>query len=107
MQFRVQVVTRTEQGEESIREVACVERQELTPASLGLAIADSKAILQGLQEVVVEWQMRTYLDAQRYCPCRALAGAYHSGVALSRNQMGVLGFLWHQCQAVARCAALR
>ena len=37
MQFRVQVVTRTEQGEESIREVACVERQELTPASLGLA----------------------------------------------------------------------
>ena len=47
MQFRVQVVTRTEHGEESVREVACVERQELTPASLGLAIADGKAILQG------------------------------------------------------------
>ncbi|HEX5940622.1 MAG TPA: hypothetical protein VFY66_00030 [Anaerolineales bacterium] len=61
MQFRVQVVTRTEQGEESIREVACVERQDLTPASLGLAIADRKAILQGLQKAVVEWQMRTAL----------------------------------------------
>jgi hypothetical protein len=46
MQFRAQVVTRTEPGEESIREVACVERQGLTPARLGLA---SRA----WQEVVV------------------------------------------------------
>jgi hypothetical protein len=50
MTFKVQVVTRTESGEEVVRDVACVERHELTPASLGLAIADSKAILQGLQE---------------------------------------------------------
>src|SRR5262249_19824496 len=55
MTFKVQVVTLTESGEEVVRNVACVERQDLIPASLGLAIADSKAILQGLQEVVVEW----------------------------------------------------
>jgi hypothetical protein len=82
MQFRVQVVTQTEHGEEVVREVACVERQELTPASLGLAIADSKAILQGLQEVVVEWQMRTYLDTQRQCPhcgtLRQSKGVHHT-----------------------------
>ena len=36
MTFKVQVVTVTESGEEVVREVACVERQELTPASLGL-----------------------------------------------------------------------
>jgi hypothetical protein len=48
MKWTVQVVTQTENGEESVRTVACVERQELTPASLGLAIADSKAILQGV-----------------------------------------------------------
>jgi hypothetical protein len=77
----VQVVTRTEHGEESRHAVACVERQELTPASLGLAIADSQAILQGLQEVVVEWQLQESLATPRHCPqCgapRQRKGAYH------------------------------
>src|SRR6266849_3631902 len=68
MQVKVQVVTLRDDGEESLHEVACVERDELTPASLGLSIADSKAILQGMQEVVVEWQMNAYLDTQRHCP---------------------------------------
>jgi hypothetical protein len=57
MQVKVQVITRRDDGEESLQEVACVERDELTPASLGVSIADSKAILQGIQTVVVEWQM--------------------------------------------------
>ena len=50
MKFKVQVVTLSDDGEEAVREVACVERAELTPASLGLAIAESKTILQGIQE---------------------------------------------------------
>ena len=52
MKVKVQVVTFTDDSAESIREVACVERDALTPASLGLSIADSKAILQAIQEVV-------------------------------------------------------
>ena len=63
MNFKVQVITVTEDGEESVREVANVEREDLTAASLGLSIADSKTILQGLQEVVVEWQM-THIPIQ-------------------------------------------
>jgi hypothetical protein len=63
MKVKVQVVTLTDDGEESLCEVACVKRDELTPASLGLSIADSKGILQGIQEVVVEWQMHEYLDS--------------------------------------------
>ena len=82
MKVKVQVITITDDGEESIREVACVERDELTPASLGLSIADSKAILQGIQEVVVEWQMNAYLDQQRYCPecgkLRHSKGSHHT-----------------------------
>ena len=82
MTCKVQVVTVTESGEEVVRNVACVERQDLTPASLGLAIVDSKAILQGLQEVVVEWQMRTYLDTQRHGPhcgkLRQSKGRHHT-----------------------------
>ena len=82
MKWTVHVVTHTEHGEASVRTVAYVERQELTPASLGLAIADSKAILQGLQEVVVEWQMQESLATQRHCPqCgapRQSKGAHHT-----------------------------
>src|SRR5467141_4520699 len=82
MKVKVQVVTLTDDGEESMRDVACVERAELTPASLGLSIADSKAILQGIQEVVVAWQMHEYLDSQRHCPdCGKLRhgkGSHHT-----------------------------
>lgn len=82
MKVKVQVVTITDDGAESIQEVACVERAELTPASLGLSIADSKAILQGIQEVVVEWQMHAYLAQQRHCPAcgqlRHSKGVHHT-----------------------------
>jgi len=61
MNVTVQVVTRTDDGQESIREVACVEREDLTPATLGLSLAEGKMVLQAIQEVVVEWQMHAYL----------------------------------------------
>jgi hypothetical protein len=82
MKVTVQVVTIDDDGQESIRELACIEREELTAESLGLSVADSKALLQSLQEIVVEWQMKTYLDAQRHCPdcgkLRRSKGSHHS-----------------------------
>ena len=81
MKFKVQVVTTSDDGQESIRELACMERDDLTAESLGLSVADSKALLQSLQEVVVEWQMKTYLDSQRHCPdcgkLRHSKGSHH------------------------------
>ena len=81
MKFKVQVVTITDDGQESIRDLACTERDDLTAESLGLSVADSKTLLQFLQEVVVEWQMKTYLDSQRYCPdcgkLRHSKGSHH------------------------------
>jgi hypothetical protein len=68
MKVKVQVITITDDGEESMREVACVVRDALTPANLGVSIAEGKAMLQAIQEVVVEWQMNAYLDQQRHCP---------------------------------------
>ena len=55
MKVTVQVVTCTDDGQESIREVACVERADFTPETLGLSLAEGKTILQAIQEVVVEW----------------------------------------------------
>ena len=48
MKVTVQVVTIDAHGQESIRELACIEREELTAESLGLSVADSKALLQSL-----------------------------------------------------------
>jgi hypothetical protein len=56
MQVKVQVVTMTDDGQETTQEVACIERQDLTPVTLGLSLAEGKAVLQALQEVVVEWR---------------------------------------------------
>jgi len=50
MKVTVQVVTQTDDGQEAIREVACVERDDLTPATLGLSLAEGKTVLQALQE---------------------------------------------------------
>ena len=103
MKFKVQVVTLSEDGEESIRELACIEREDLSAESLGLSVADSKALLQSLQEVVVEWQMNTYLESQRHCPdCGRLhhsKGSHH--IAFRRAHSHLYG----QASNSAKCEA--
>lgn len=82
MKVTVQVITVTDDGQESRRELACITRDALTAASLGLSVAESKTVLQSLQEVVVEWQMKTFLDGQRSCPAcgtlRPSKGTHHT-----------------------------
>src|SRR6266849_10766099 len=68
MKVTVQVVTRTDDGQEITKDVAYVERDELTPATFGVSLAEGKSILEAVQEVVVEWQMHVYLHQQRHCP---------------------------------------
>lgn len=70
MKVRVQVVTMTDNGQEITQDVACIERQDFTPVTLGLSLAEGKAVLQALQEVVVEWQLEAYLRQQRSGPQR-------------------------------------
>jgi hypothetical protein len=77
---KIQVVTLGEDGREETREIACLERTDLKPETLGLTLAEGKAILKGLQAIVVEGQVSTHLPAQRPCPdcggLRSLKG-YH------------------------------
>ena len=91
MQVKVQVVIMTDEGQEITQDIACVERQELTPMTLGLSLAEGKAVLQALQEVVVEWQMEAYLRQQRACPqcgkTRRRKGLHHT---VFRTVFGVL-----------------
>jgi hypothetical protein len=83
MKVKVQVVMITDDGHETTREIACVERQDLTPETFGLSLAAGKAVLQALQEVVVEWQMHASLQQHRVCPhcgkVRQSKGVHHMG----------------------------
>src|SRR5215471_14758396 len=105
MKVKVQVVTISDDGQETTRDLACVERQDLTPETFGLSLAEGKVVLQALQEVVVEWQMQTYLQQQRPCPhCRKVRqtkGVHHT---VFRTVFGALSVdsprLYHcACQA--------
>ena len=82
MKVKIQVVTVTDDGQETTKEIACVKRYDLPPETFGLSLAEGKAVLQALQEVVVEWQMHTYLQQQRVCPhcgkVRRSKGGHHT-----------------------------
>ena len=81
MKFRIQVVAVSDDGREQTREIASLERDDLQPETLGLTLAESKAILKDLQEVVVQRQATDFIASQRCCPvcgrARKLKG-YHT-----------------------------
>jgi hypothetical protein len=67
MKCTIQVVITTENGQTETREITRLEREDLTPTTLGLTLAEGKALLKALQAVVVEQQMTTYVETQRPC----------------------------------------
>ena len=46
MKFKIQVVAVSDDGREQTREIASLERDDLRPETLGLTLAESKAILK-------------------------------------------------------------
>jgi hypothetical protein len=68
MEVKLQVVTSTEEGQETTRESAGGEQQDLTPEAFGLSLAEGTAVLQALHESVVEWQMHACLQQPHACP---------------------------------------
>jgi len=67
MKIKVQMVMIGEDGKETTRDVVCMERDELTPETLGVSLAEGKTTLKSIQEIFVEWQMDTYLSGQVTC----------------------------------------
>src|SRR5258707_15695426 len=78
MKIKVQVVVETDnEGSRRTTQIVCFERDELTPATLGLTLAESKQLVAALQETVVARQVETSLIQQQDCP--------HCGAALVRK----------------------
>jgi hypothetical protein len=81
MKYTVHVVITTDEGQTETQEIACVEREDLTPTTLGLTLAEGKALLKALQAAVMQQQLTAYLETQRPCPhCgqRRRSKGYHT-----------------------------
>jgi hypothetical protein len=95
------LITVDDRGEEVVQEIAVLERSEATLATLGLTLAESKAIVHGLQERVVKQQVADHLERQRPCPhCRECRASKENAVAPFRTLFGkvtVPNPRWEHC----------
>jgi hypothetical protein len=98
---KIQVVTLGEDGREETFEIACLERTDLKPETLGLTLAEGKRILKDLQQIVVESQVASFLLPKRACPeCsqpRCTKGYHTLSVRTIFGQLTVQSPRLHHC----------
>jgi hypothetical protein len=69
MKVRVQVVVESTAGDPTdVHDIACIQREELRPDTVGLTLEEAKTVLERLQQRIVEQQAAEYLRTQRSCP---------------------------------------
>ena len=69
MKIRIHIVMEAANGEsERIEEIAELERSSLQPETLGFTLAESKTLLQGIQQRMVSEQVTEYMAQFNTCP---------------------------------------
>ena len=68
MHVRIQIVMVADDGTEQRHEIADLVRAEASIETIGLTLAESKALLAALQHLMVTQQVAAYLAQQRPCP---------------------------------------
>jgi hypothetical protein len=68
MNVRVEMVCVRADGREQRQDVLAIERQELTMETLGMSLAESKALLEGVQQFLIVQQTSEDLEQRRACP---------------------------------------
>jgi hypothetical protein len=100
MKFRVEVICLHDDGEQRCS-VMEMERAELVMETLGLSVAEGKAMLRGVQDFVVSQQAQEDLKRRRQCP--ACGQPHHSKQAGPHTVNTVFGPVavpnprWHRC----------
>ena len=70
MKITVQITVKSDEGERKVlQEVARLERGPLRPDTLGLSLAEARAILAGLEQTLVEQQAAEFIAQAQQCPC--------------------------------------
>src|SRR5690242_14693568 len=68
MKITVQIMVQSDEGQAEVVEVARLERRPLQPETLGMSLAEARAILAGLEQSFVERQAAEVLAQQGRCP---------------------------------------
>ena len=69
MRLKVQITVESGEGESERVEVACLERTNLRPDSLGLSLAEARSILAGLEQTLAQHQVAEFIAQAQRCPC--------------------------------------
>ena len=101
MNFRIELISVRDDGTEERREVMTVTKKQLVMETLGLTLAEGKALLSGVQARVVEEQAGAYLAQHSAC---ATCGKPHrskeprqSTVHTVFGPVAVPNPRWHRC----------
>jgi hypothetical protein len=91
MRIKVQVVIEDAAGPAVTHEVACLERGELIPETLGLTLVEAKTVLAGVQATLTAAQAATYLDQAASCAdCGATLARKGQHTVVMRSLFGKL-----------------
>jgi hypothetical protein len=67
MNIRIEIICIGADGLEQRRQLSGIERQELAMETLGMSLAESKALLEGVQDFMVAQQVSENLEQRRAC----------------------------------------
>ena len=91
MRIKVQITLEPAEGESETLEVVRLERGSLRPDTLGLSLAEARAILAGLEQALVERQAAEFIAQAQYCPrCDRLRAYKGHHVIVLRTPFGKL-----------------
>src|ERR1035441_849111 len=101
MNIRIEVICVRADGSEERRQLSGIERQELAMETLGMSLAESKALLEGVQEFMVAQQVSENLEQRRAClHCGRRYTAKGSGNTPVKNLFGPVNVpnpRWNRC----------
>ena len=101
MSVRVEVICVNPDGSEQRREVLTVDARELVMETLGLNLTEGKALLAGVQDIVVAQQVFEHLEQRRVCPqCHGQYTSKDSGstpVSTVFGRVDVANPRWNRC----------
>jgi hypothetical protein len=66
--YQIRIVAIADNGQEQVHDLPCLQRTGLKPETIGLSLAESKAILRDIQQIVMEHQTAWWMEAYRQCP---------------------------------------
>jgi len=91
----------TDDDEGKTEQLLCLTRGDASLATLGLTVAEGKALLRELQRVVLARQVEDYLRRQRPCPhCGRARSIKDDGTSPYRTAFGKVRLpnpRWHHC----------